>query len=309
MFEAATAAIEAPKSNATEVRSFTKLPNDVMEFLIQLFGMRSALVIWVIRQTLGYHRKWTRASVHDLAVRFHKTPSAIKKAVRLWEKRGVLLVQRDVRGSIVRLALAPNLGGEEEGKSAPQAPPQMSSPAPQKQARGEAVENLEGPENFVRRPREESSQTPGTLFSDPGKKVLTPPPTNADQHGVEPPSKDREQQKQKTKKVSVNKSRMRALAMHACARRTHDERRTSKQAKLPGFPTYLELRDEHRINFGVLFELWMRHVGKSDRESRALMSYLWAVLEPNEVRTVVKQLANSRTNLMGYANKVVRAMN
>lgn len=127
MFEAATAAIEAPQSPAA-VRSFTKLPNHVMKLLIQQIGMRSCLVLWVIRQTLGYHRKWAATSVRELAGLFNKTPSA-KTAVALWEKRGVLLVQRDAQRSIVRLALSQNLGGEEQGKSAPQAPPQMPTQA------------------------------------------------------------------------------------------------------------------------------------------------------------------------------------
>lgn len=330
MFEAATAAIDTVQDDVQERRPFTMISNDRLENMIDKMSTKDALWIWVARQTDGFRRSYVDTTSAHLSERLRVSRSTINKAVRAWEEEGEFVVERNPRMGELRLSLA----------KPPKRGPKRKTKPPTR------AKNTVREAGKTARPAEQKSRS--TCAEDSGWAItscaLTPQKSRR-KNRIEPVSegvgsepKNREKQKQKTKKSSVNKIRAHAgharashtgdahlhvhathagaastyapaaHAMHTWASRRHDERRTSEQTKLPGFPTFLNLKPEHRLDFQELWKLWQRHVGKSDRDARALMSYLWHVIEPKELRPLIRQLGKSRTNLMGYANKIVRAM-
>lgn len=283
---------------------YAKTPNRVMERMMGWFlqdggKTKGALLMWVMRNTLGWRREWTYTTAKKLSNHLGRSVSTINRGLNELESGGMLLVDRDVRTGELRLALAEEQEPEEE----PEEPEEEPSEGPD-EGSGEAVENSPSPAQVAQRARE----APAVGVVE-GRESCTQAPRSsgaleADREGGGS-SRNKERQRQKAKRGSLNNNAREGGALVRA--RASAARRTLTLVSLAGFPKAYALEMSARMDAARLFPLWTKHMGGWG-DLGPLLSYLWSTIEEKQLVKLIRQLGNATTNPHGYANRLVRAM-
>ena len=315
--------------------NFTISSNSIIEDLVETADTATAIQLFLLRNTIGWHKEWYVTTITALAKALDRSRTQVKTKLGHLVAEG-RVIREDLGSGSYRLALAePHSENSKHyatekngGKLAPETVDNFSKPPEHQFGGGRKTDQGGG--------RKTDQGVVG--------KPTTPPESNHCDHCGSPPPKQRQTESynknnrvlkpHSTPATTVENPLSKPVSTNVLDENSSSGSRRAKISergcKIPGKPSLDDLigdprcepvrvkrlrgfpdREEvpywNRMDYEAFDALWDRCL-TTTRGHTALKAYIWYSFTAAEAQYLILQCSRSDQNLYGYANRVVRSM-